>query len=604
MSQTYFTEDKVRTEHSLFQLSKKVWPFVRRYKFWFFGVIVLVLLFVAIGRSLPFLIQLAIDEGIQKKDLSYVWWIAGVYLVLELLRSVFHYAQTLYIQKLGNRLLYDIREKLMSHIQRLPLNYFDKNPIGRTVTRATNDISSLGELFTEGFTDILVNAIEMVSIIIALSFISPSLTVLAILIAPILIFLSLQISVRIRHYFKESKKKMAAINAYTAESLNGMKIIHLFNQVEPTKRQFDSLSQDYRYYQLKTVKLFALLWPLLESFNMGTVASAIFFGALFQTQLGLSIGELTAFILLLQGFFRPLRVILERYNQTQNAITSADRVFSLIDEPLESQAGISPKVDKLRGEIEYKNLSFRYSKENPYAVQNINLKIAPGESLALVGRTGSGKTTLVSLLQKLYPVTEGDILVDGMSINDLNPNFLRSHMGVVLQDPFMFKGTIASNISLNNEAISEDRIRWAAEKAQCSYVFERRPGGLHAEVEEAGANLSLGERQLIAFARVLAFDPDILVLDEATSNVDSMTEQWVQKAIKEVTQGRTCLIIAHRLSTVLHCNRIAVLHNSKLMEVGSHAELMQLGGLYSELYSNQFSADSKHGRINTSHLER
>lgn len=554
----------------------------------------MVIAFVIVGRSLPFLIQHAIDEGISKKNMQVVYWIAVAYLVLELLRSSLHFGLTFWMQKLGNRLLFDIREKLIHHIQRLPLRYFDKNPIGRTVTRATNDISSLGELFTEGFTDILVNLIEMISILIALSLISGPLTLLAVLIAPILIFLSFKISQRIRFYFQESKKKMAAINAFTAESLNGMKIVHLFNQENATKEQFDKLSKEYRGFQLQTVKLFATLWPLLEAFNVGTVLSALFFGAYYQQQLGLSIGEISAFILLLQGFFRPLRIILERYNQIQNAITSADRVFSLIEEPLEDETGLIPEQGRLRGEIEYKNLSYRYSGNNPYAVKDINLHIHAGESVALVGRTGSGKTTLISLLQKLYPYEEGEILVDGMALNRLNTGFLRSHMGVVLQDPFMFKGTIASNISLNNPDISEERIQWAAEQAQCHSIFKRRPEGLLSPVEEGGGNLSLGERQLIAFARVLAFDPDILVLDEATSNVDSMTEQWIQKAIEKVTQGRTCLIIAHRLSTILHCDRIVVLHNSRLMETGSHEELLRKGGLYSELYKKQFSeSDSR-----------
>ena len=598
MSQAYFSEDKVKHELSLLEFFKKVWPFLRNYKVWFFGVLAIVIVYVTVGRALPFLIQLAIDEGIQKKSMPFVLQLAGIYLACELLRSLCHYFQTYFMQKLGNRLLYDIREKLVSHIQKLPLQYFDKNPIGRTVTRATNDISSLGELFTESFTDIVVNIIEMASIIIALSLISPSLTVLTVLIAPIIVFMSVRISLKIRYYFQESKKKMAAINSYTAESLNGMKVVHLFNQSEATQNHFSSLSKDFREYQMHTVKLFAMLWPLIECFNVGTVVSAIFFGALFKEKLGLSIGELTAFILLIQSFFRPLRVILERYSQTQNAITSADRVFSLISEQEEPQGGTVPVSNRLKGEIEFKNLSFRYSDTAPYAVQNIDLKIKAGESLALVGRTGSGKTTLISLMQKLYPVSEGEVLVDGIPLNELDSKFLRSHMGVVLQDPFMFKGTIASNISLNNPDISRERIEWAAEQAQCQRIFQRRKMGLDSPVEEAGANLSLGERQLIAFARVLAFDPDILILDEATSNVDSVTEQWVQDAIKKVTekivQGRTCLIIAHRLSTILHCDRIVVLHNSKLIEVGSHAELLEKKGLYADLYKNQFLSDEKH----------
>lgn len=584
MSSNYFSEDKVKHELSLRELLIKVWPYLHPLRRSFYHAMALVLIFVCLGRSLPFLVQHAIDEGILKHDLQLVVYLAMAYLVFETLRAILSFVMTYSIHKIGNRVLHNIRSHLLLHIQRLPVRFFDKTPVGRIVTRATNDVSSMGELFTEGFTDIVVNIIEMASIILALTIISGPLTGFTILICPVLFWLSFRISQRIRVYFTESKKKMAAINSFTAETINGMKVVHLFNQETAAQHQFKDLSEEYRHYQLQAAKMFALLWPLLEAFHIGTVAAALFFGTLFHSYLGLSLGELGAFILLIQAFFRPLRVILERYNQVQNAITSADRVFSLLSETPEPEGGLKPEKGRFAGNISFESVSFRYDPQNPYALKEVSIEIPAGESLALVGRTGSGKTTFISLLQRLYEYEEGQIKIDGMPLEQLDRHFLRSRLGLVLQDPFMFKGSIASNISLDDPKISAERIAWAAEQSQCQSIFANRPKGLESPIEEGGTNLSLGEKQLIALARVLAFDPDILILDEATSNVDSLTEAALQKAIEAATRERTSFIIAHRLSTIRHCDRIAVLHNSHLVELGNHLDLLKRQGHYSQMH--------------------
>lgn len=589
--QSYFNEDSITKELSFRRLFLKIWPYLWAYKAHVVGIVIIVLLFVLVGRLLPFLFGQVIDEVIGQQRIHLLYYIAAAYLILEVLRSAFAFAQSYFMQKLGNKALYEIREQQINHVQKLPIPYFDKNPTGRTVTRVTNDISSLGELFSQGFTAIFVNSLEIVSILIALSFISIKLTLATICLAPVLIWISLFISRKIRYYFKEAKRKLATINAYTAENIGGMKVLQLFDRTQESRSYFKNISQDYRSLQLKTVGLFALLWPILEGFNVVTVATALFFGAMFLNSLGLSIGELTAFILLLQGFFRPLRIILERYNQLQNSLASADRVFQILEETPEPTNGQQlPPTAKLQGHIQIKNLSFQYSPDGPYVLKNINLEILPGENIALVGRTGSGKTTLISLLQQLYPYQKGEILVDGYELKRLSPESLRPRIGVVQQDNFIFKGTIESNISLNNPNISQSQVEWAAQLAHCHNLLKTHRGGLQAKVEERGANLSVGERQLIAFARVLAFDPDILILDEATANIDSVNEQHIQKATETVTQGRTSLVIAHRLSTILNCDRIVLMDQGQILEIGSHNQLMALQGRYAELFKAQFKS--------------
>ena len=585
---SYFQEDQVQNEMGFTSFMRKIWPYMWTHKAGVLSIIVVVIGFAAAGRLLPIIFGYAIDEGIEKKSMQVVVWVAIGYLALEVIRSGLYFLQSFGIQKLGNRILYELREKLISHVQALSLVYFDKNPVGRTVTRVTNDIASLGEMFSMGFTAIFVSSIEMLAILIAMALISVKLTLVTVIVAPILTWFSLKLSRRIREIFKEAKKKLATINAFTAESLNGMKILQLFAKTEDRQREFDLHSQDYKTLSLKTVKMFAILWPILEFFNAATMATALFFGGLYYKEFGLTIGALTAFLLLVQSFFHPLRVILERYTQFQNSLASADRIFSLMEEETEPLSGQPLPPGRLDGELELCSLSHRYGDNSPWALKDVNLKIRQGESLALVGRTGSGKTTLISLLQRLYTQSGGSIQIGGKALKEISPRDWRRRVGVVLQDNFVFRGTIASNISLDNPDISRERIEWAANEAGCQKLITTHPDGLDAPIEERGANLSVGERQLIAFARVLAFDPDILILDEATANIDSMSEQLIQEATNRVIKGRTSLIIAHRLSTILGCDRIAVLDKGRLIEVGSHQDLMTLGGKYHELYQSQF----------------
>lgn len=586
-SKAYIKEEEMSRTMSLTQFLGRMWPYLVKRPYRLGLVVGVVVFYVCVGRMLPLLFGYAIDEGIKKQQLQIIFWVAGTYLFLELTRSTLAFFQNFWMQKLGNATLFDLRESLISHVQKLPNTFFDKTPVGRTVTRITNDMAALGELFSQAFTAIFVNTFEIISIFFALCFISFKLTFLTLLVAPLILWASYKISQKLRFVSQKAKKVMSSINSYTAESLNGMKVLQLFNKTFPRRKHFHSLSHEYKQHMLQTIRLYATLWPLLECFSIGTVATALFFGAFFRGDLGLTVGELSAFILLLQSFFGPFRVILERYSQMQNSLASADRVFAMMDEKEES----SPEQDfskPIRGLVEFSKLSFRYDTEAPIVLKDLNLKIYPGESVALVGRTGSGKTSIVSLLQKMYDYKDGKISIDGQPIHEISNRALRSRIGVVQQENFIFKGSVASNIRLENPLISDKQVLKAAEQTGCLEILNRRRGGLEAKVEEGGANLSVGERQLIAFARVLAFDPDIFILDEATASIDSESEQKIQYATEIITKNRTSIIIAHRLSTIKNCDRIVILSNGEILEQGSHQELLSRGGPYFELYNSQF----------------
>jgi len=587
------SDDKVQSKMNFRDLLKRMWPFLWRHPRWVIGVLCAVLLYVVVGRSLPLLFGYVIDHGIKKHNSELIIKLALVYLVLEFSRAALAFVMSFSMQKLGNRVLYELREKLIQHVQSLPMVYFDKNPSGRIVLRVTNDIGALGELFTQGFTAIFVNAFEMIAILTALFALSWKLTLIAVVIGPFLVYLCMRITDKIRVLFQEAKWKLSAINAFTAESLNGMKVIQLFNREPERRGRFNKMSKEFRDLNIGTVGWFALLWPVVEFFNLGSVLLALYFGFYYQSSFALSIGTISAFILLLQSFFRPLRVILEKYSTLQNSLASADRVFHLLDETEEKRLPQGQKLLQIAGAIEFDNFSFRYSENAPFALKNVNLRIHPGERVALVGRTGSGKTSMVSLLQKFYPIEHGDIRLDGVSLRDLDIAEVRGRVGVVQQDPFLFRGTLASNISLNDPLIPRTRIEEAAKLAYLTDFLKRHPEGLDAPVDERGANLSVGERQLIAFARILAFNPDILVLDEATANIDSVHEQWIQQATSLVTRGRTSLIIAHRLSTILDCDRIILLDKGEIIEMGSHQELIKKNGIYARLYEAQFQRQSQ-----------
>ncbi|HVK61539.1 MAG TPA: ABC transporter ATP-binding protein [Bdellovibrionales bacterium] len=592
MSPTLERGETIRSKTTMKDVVIRTWPYMKKQKLLLVGTMLAVVAFAAAGRLSITVFGIAIDSGILKQDYGVVKAAALGYFLLSAGGAFMDFLHSYMFAKLGNRVLYDLRSNLVAHVENLPLSYFDRNPSGRIVTRLTNDVVAMGEIFTQGIITVFSSVVSLIAIIIAMGLISWKMTLACLLVAPPILVAITIITRKILVVLREAKQKQSAINAFVAENIGGMRVLQLYGRIERSYLRFKNLSADFRVANMKQVKLYAALWPFTNFFNGATVGAALYFGGKISAEGAITTGAMAAFILHVSDFIHPLQVILEKYSVFQNALSGAERVFTLQDETTEDQTDKlveSADVSRVNGDVEFKNVVFRYRDGLPNALDDVSLKVRPGESVALVGRTGSGKSTTITLLQRLYDATSGEVLIDGRPITSYRRGSLRSRIGVVQQDTFMFRGTVAQNISLADPAISRERIEQAARKARLQEFMETHTGGLDAKVEERGANLSFGEKQLIAFARILAFDPDILILDEATANIDSHTEHLIQEATREVLRGRTSFIVAHRISTIMDCDKIAVLDAGKIVELGSHDELHAKGGLYRKLCDAQFN---------------
>lgn len=580
MTPNFMNEDQIKANLSYAELLRRIWHYCKKH-LGLFSIVVFCIAGLAVSsRSLPFLIGYAIDHGIREKNYSVLQSTAYIYLGVQILQTIFQFTYSYMFQIFGNRVLFYVREDLIKHIQALPIQYFNKTPIGRIVTRLTNDVSTLAELFTDGVVTMMVEFIILCSILFAMSLISPKLTFITMFLAPIFIWASLKISDQIRDILRDAKKKLSTLNSYVAENLNGIRVIQLYNRVHRNRNHFQRLSGEYKDLSLGSIRAYAIMQPVMNLFNAVTISAALYFGGLIHENEGLAIGSLVAFLMHVQDFIPPLREILDKYQQFQNSITSGERVFQVFDEVAEVQSEPITTLKQWQGKIEFKNLTFRYESHLATVLKNLSLQISPGQSVAVVGRTGSGKSTLISLLQRFYPAPLQSIFIDNVAIENLSFKQLRRHIGVVQQDNYIFRGTIAQNISLGDEGISEAKVQKACERIGYLEMLQKSGRDLNSFVEERGSNLSVGERQLIAFARILAFEPDILILDEATANIDSENEKVIQKATMEVAKNRTSIIIAHRLSTIQGCDLIVMMDQGEIKETGTHQELMNQKGLY------------------------
>jgi len=535
----------------------------------------------------PYIFGYAIDHGIVKGDKKMVIKMALLLLGVETFRVLLSIVQSYNIQTIGQKVMMDIRMETFSHIQTLPVSYFDKNPVGRLVTRLTNDIAALGELFSAGLIVVIGDVFIIVGVIVAMSILNVKLALMALSVLPVLMFVAVFFGKRIKAAYREIKRKLARINSHLNENITGMKVIQLFNREEKNYEKFDSVNKDYLGEQSGYIRCYALFQPALNIINALSIALVLWYGALRYTSHDLTLGILVAFFAYIQGIFDPIRDIVEKYNIFQGAMASAERVFGLMKETPEKDYGKTAPVEgapslEIKGNIEFKGVWFAYNK-NDFVLRDLSFKVETGQSLALVGATGSGKTSVVNLLTRLYEINKGEILLDNRDIRDLDKTQLRQIAGMISQDIFLFSGTIRDNISLLNP-IPDKRILEIIDDLGLTHFISRMPQGLDTEIAERGANLSVGERQFISFARVFAYNPDILVLDEATSNIDPISEAIIQDAIKKITKNRTSIIISHRLSTILNCDHILVLKKGEKVEEGTHETLMRSQGLYNQLY--------------------
>lgn len=587
--------DQILGGMGVFGLLRKLWIYFKPEKFRCAVVVMLVILNALIGRGIVILFGIAVDVGLIAKNPAVLIFAAVAYFVLDLTMMAVQAFISTWFARIGNRVLYRLRDHLISHVQSLPMSYFDRVPSGKIVTRLTADTVSLTELFNQGLLSCFSSAISIVVIVAAMIIISPKMTLLTMLVAPPMIWIAFTLSKKILTAQRAAKKHVSLINSFVAESVSGIRVIQLFNQVLPQLERFRILSRKFRDAQLHTVRLNALFYPAVSLFTAISVATALYVGGDLTVSGAVTTGAMVTFIFHVKDFGDPLRNILERYQLFQNSVSSGERIFSLLGEVLETNSELSrrdlqqPEV-RARGHLVFKNVTFRYEPSLSPALNNVSFEIKGGKTLAVIGRTGSGKSTLISLLQRFRDPSAGQIQLDAVDLQKINRQDVRRTIGVVQQDVFLFRGTVGTNISLDDPRISEDRVVWAAEEAGLSRLLQMRPGGIHAKVEERGANLSLGERQLIAFARILAFDPQILILDEATASVDSETERLLQEATNRARMNRTSIIIAHRISTIADADHVLILREGQVIEFGEPKELMNRTSVFREMSEAQYLA--------------
>lgn len=517
--------------------------------------------------------------------------ISLLFLVIISFAFILNYAQIYILNYTSQRIIYNIRQDVFSHLQKMSLSYFDKNPVGRLVTRVTNDTETLNEMYTSVLVSLFKDIFILVGVMIIMLKMDYKLALLSFSLIPLILIAAIIFRYFIRDVYRLGKIQLAKINSTLNENITGMKTIQIFKKENKIFKDFDKINKDYLNTTHKEIKIFAIFRPSIEIIRSLGITMLIYYGGGKVIANEIPFGVLYAFIDYLQRFFAPIIDLTEKYNILQSAMASSERIFMILDEEEYIEDPIKPvPITELKGKIEFKNVWFAYEDEN-WVLKDINFTINPGETVAFVGATGAGKSSIINLITRFYDVQKGEILIDGVNIKDYSKAQLRKHIGVVLQDVFIFTGTIKDNIRLDNKDITDDEIIEVAEYVNASHFIEKLPQKYNEPVMERGSTLSAGERQLLAFARTLAFNPSILILDEATSNIDTETEALIQDALDKLIKGRTTIAVAHRLSTIQNADKIIVLHKGEIKEVGNHQELLAQEGLYYELYKLQYKED-------------
>lgn len=584
-------ETRKPVDLSLKRLLPRIWQAIRPQR----GRILLGLLLLLANAGcrllLPYLVLIAIDEHLVPGQMEGFGWICAAYLGVAFLETLGRRSQLVVLETAGQSALLELRQRVFAHLQRLPAAFFDKTPLGRLVGRVTTDIEALQEMFSSGVVTILGDLIFLAAAVAVLCGLSVELTLVTLLVVPVLFVTTVLVRQRSRIAYTAMRERLSQMNGFLHEQVSGMPIVQMFGQEPARDAQFGGINQGVRDAQLRTVRWESILSASTEWFGLITTALILGYGAGLALAISgeqvLTIGVLVAFVEYMRHFFQPINELSLKLTVMQNALVASDRIFALLDEPAEEPEVEVPVATSGEGCIEFRDVSFGYHQDQP-VLRGLDFKARPGESIALVGATGAGKSTILSLLTRLYEIDAGAILVDGVDIRKLSRQALRRQVGVVQQDVFLFQGSILDNIRLGDPEISDAQAIAAADALHLGEIVKRFPGGYHEPVAEQGRNLSSGEKQLIAFARMLLLAPPVLALDEATSNVDAHTEHLLQEALHRVMQGRTSLIIAHRLSTIRDVDRILVLHQGQLVEQGSHEELLAKKGVYWRLYQLQY----------------
>jgi len=579
------------------KLFRRLLTYLKSYRLQVMLGILLLLLGTFLELLGPYLIKTAIDKHLVTKVAKGLVTLVAIYLLVLVFNFLVTVGRTYLMQWIGQHVIFDIREKIFRHLQKLSLSYFDKNPIGRLVTRVTTDVETLNDWFSAGLVAIFGDVFLLLGIIIVMININWKLALITFSVLPILITITIFFRKRIRSAYRDIRTRIAKINSYLQENISGMIVVQIFSREKKNFKKFDELNEHHLHAHLRSILYYSLFFPSVDIIESIALALIIWFGGLYYYGDEVTFGVLVLFIQYSKRFFRPISDLTDKYNIMQAAMASSERIFMLLDEePGIKNPLIHQTIKNLKGNIEFKNVWFSYQqakKGKPdYVLKNISFKVKPGERIAFVGATGAGKTSIINLLCRFYDVTKGEILLDGINIKELRLHDLRKRVGLVLQDVFIFAGTVEENIRLGNEDISFDAINYAAKDVNAHAFIGQLPNKYKEQMMERGASLSTGQKQLLAFARALAFNPNILVLDEATSSVDTESEILIQDALNKLISSRTSICIAHRLSTIQNCDRIIVMHKGEIREQGSHQELLKEKGLYFKLYQLQFMEKS------------
>lgn len=566
---------------------KRLFGFAKPYIGRFWLVVVLTVLLAVLAPLRPFLIQKAIDNHIMVGDYGGLQQMLYLLIALLVAHSLVQYLHTFYSDWLGQYVIRDIRTTLYRHLLTLRLRFYDRTPIGRLVTRSVSDIETLSNVFSQGFAAIIGDLLQLVFIIGFMLYTDWKLTLVTLSTLPILILSTYVFKEKIKVAFNDVRNAVSNLNSFVQEHISGMAIVQIFNSEEREYKKFKEINREHRRANLKSVLYYSVYFPVAEVIQAAAIGLLVWYGARQVIYEEIELGVLVAFILYIQMFFRPIRLIADRYNTLQLGVVSSERIMRLLDSREHIPNNGSYVPDMMQGEVEFKNVWFAYN-EDDWVLKDISFKVKPGETIALVGATGAGKSSVINLLNRFYDINKGEICIDGKDIKEFDLPGLRERIGVVLQDVFLFSDTIGQNISLNNPDITAREIREAAELVGALKFIERLPGGFAYNVMERGATLSVGQRQLISFVRAIVYNPRIIVLDEATSSVDTETEEMIQEAIEKLMKGRTSIVIAHRLSTIQKADKILVLDQGEIKEEGTHEELLALEGYYSRLYKMQY----------------
>ncbi|MCH8494366.1 MAG: ABC transporter ATP-binding protein/permease [Balneolales bacterium] len=572
------------------KLIQRLYVFLAPYKGYLILALLLTLATAYLGPLRPYLTQIAVDDYIAVNDTEGLFRIILLFAAVLVGEFLLLVTSTYLTRWIGQGALYSLRMTVFNKIQHLHVQFFDRNPIGRLITRTTSDIEALSDLLSSGVVNIIGDVFRIAFILFFMFSLSWELSVVSMLTLPVLIYATILFKRLVRVAFLNVRDQIARLNSFVQEHINGMSIVQIFGQEKRELNRFKRINGDHTDAHIKTVFYFSIFWPVVEVLSSVAMALVIWYGGAKTLSGGLTFGILLAFIQYVRLFFMPIRDLSDKFNTLQSALASSERIFDVLDTENKIQDPENP-VDfpTSKGSVEFRNVWFRYSPNEDYVLKNISFKLEPGQSMAVVGATGAGKTTIINLITRFYDIEQGEILLDGINIKDIKLDQLRRSFGLVLQENALFSGSILDNITLGNDGINRERVEKVIEMVEADRFIYKLAGGLDYVLHERGASLSMGQRQLICFIRALVYNPAILVLDEATSSVDTETEMLVNKALNELLKARTSFIVAHRLSTIQHANTILVMHKGEIRESGTHKELIAIeSGIYRRLYELQY----------------